>query len=59
MTIDRKDNSKGYTLENICLACWTCNHLKGDILSELEMKEFAERILAPKFKKMLENIKES
>lgn len=36
-SIDRFDNSKGYTLKNITLLCWRCNCLKRDAsLEELE-----------------------
>lgn len=28
--LDRKNNLKGYTLENVVPCCWTCNRLKSD-----------------------------
>jgi transcription elongation factor Elf1 len=28
--LDRKDNTKGYTLDNVVPCCWTCNRLKSD-----------------------------
>lgn len=31
--LDRKDNSKGYCLDNILPCCATCNYLRGDILT--------------------------
>jgi hypothetical protein len=37
MTIDRKDNSKGYEISNIVKACWFCNSLKSDFYTEEEM----------------------
>jgi 5-methylcytosine-specific restriction endonuclease McrA len=37
LTIDRKDNNKGYTLDNIVLACMRCNHIKSDYFTEQEM----------------------
>lgn len=29
--IDRKDNEKGYVLENCLPCCWTCNKFKGSM----------------------------
>jgi 5-methylcytosine-specific restriction endonuclease McrA len=37
LTIDRKNNDKGYTLNNIVLACYKCNTVKGSDLSFQEM----------------------
>jgi 5-methylcytosine-specific restriction endonuclease McrA len=37
MSIDRKDNDKGYTIDNIVLACARCNTIKGDYFTEQEM----------------------
>jgi 5-methylcytosine-specific restriction endonuclease McrA len=37
LTIDRKDNKKGYTIENITLACYRCNVIKGNYFTEKEM----------------------
>jgi len=28
--IDRKDNDKGYFLDNCVACCWECNHAKGN-----------------------------
>lgn len=36
-TIDRKDNSIGYTDDNAVSCCWLCNSVKGDILTYDEM----------------------
>lgn len=33
MTIDRKDNSRGYELTNMLKACWICNGIKGSLLT--------------------------
>ena len=35
--LDRKDNSKGYTLKNCIACCKECNYKKGDKLSYREM----------------------
>lgn len=37
LTIDRKDNNKGYSLDNICKSCWFCNVTKGVLLTEYDM----------------------
>jgi len=34
LTVDRIDNTKGYTIDNICKCCWFCNVTKGSILGE-------------------------
>jgi len=41
MTLDRMDNAKGYTLDNITKACWICNYFKGDFLEAHEMYAIA------------------
>jgi len=46
LTIDRKDNAAGYTLDNIVRACWFCNNLKGAMISYEHMKEIAPRAIA-------------
>lgn len=30
MSLDRKNSSKGYTKDNVCLCCMTCNFAKSD-----------------------------
>ena len=30
LTIDRLDNSRGYSLDNIVWCCYRCNAIKGD-----------------------------
>lgn len=42
--IDRKDNSKGYTRDNITSCCQRCNSIKGNQLDYLEMKELGYEI---------------
>lgn len=37
LTIDRKDPSQGYTLNNITKACWICNYLKCGIWTSTDM----------------------
>ena len=38
MTIDRMDNTIGYTDSNCCIACMFCNGWKSDQFSAEEMK---------------------
>ena len=37
LTIDRKDNNKGYDLDNLVLACYRCNATKSNYFTEQEM----------------------
>jgi len=37
--IDRKDNSRGYTRDNVTSCCRRCNSVKGANLDYIEMKE--------------------
>jgi len=37
LTIDRKDNNRGYELDNIVLACFRCNSTKSNYFTEQEM----------------------
>ena len=46
MTIDRRDNTQGYTLGNIVKACWICNSLKNDFWTEAEMQRLAPPMMA-------------
>jgi len=48
MTVDRRDNSKGYSLDNICLACQRCNYFKSNFFREGEWLEIAERFIKPR-----------
>lgn len=48
--LDRKDNSKGYTLENCVVCCKKCNYLKSDKFSFNEMTKIVN-ILEPKVDK--------
>lgn len=53
LTIDRKDNKKFYSLENIVLACPRCNETKGDFFRAEEFKDLAENYIKPKWKKLM------
>ena len=44
-TIDRKDNDKEYSIDNIVLACRRCNTVKGNWFTEQEMKAIATQYL--------------
>jgi len=44
LTIDRKDNRKGYVLNNIVLACRRCNSIKGDYFTEQQMLKIGKTI---------------
>lgn len=46
MTIDRKDNTKGYEINNIVKACWFCNSLKNDFFTENHFKIIAPEIIS-------------
>jgi hypothetical protein len=37
LSIDRKDNTRGYILNNIVLACFRCNGIKSNYFTEQEM----------------------
>ena len=51
LSVDRKDNLVGYTFENIALCCQRCNTIKGDIFTEQEMAEIAEKYIKPKLER--------
>jgi len=44
LTIERLDNSKGYCIDNIVLACTRCNKIKNNDLTESDMLEIGEII---------------
>jgi hypothetical protein len=52
LTIDRKDNQKGYTLDNITLVCGRCNMTKSNYFTEKEMFKIAE-IIKNKYEKYI------
>jgi hypothetical protein len=39
--LDRKDNYKGYTKDNLVVACWDCNRLKSDRFTYEEFMKFS------------------
>lgn len=43
--LDRKDNSKGYILNNVVPCCWTCNRTRSDLYTYDEMLILAETII--------------
>jgi hypothetical protein len=43
--LDRLDNSKGYTLDNVVSCCSFCNTCKMDALSETEMLAVAQLLI--------------
>lgn len=44
-SIDRKDNDKGYSLDNICYCCMKCNAIKSDTIPYIDMKEIGNKYL--------------
>ena len=51
LSIDRLDNSKGYSIENITLSCLQCNFIKSNLFSFAEMREIGQRFIKPKWNK--------
>jgi len=49
LSLDRVDNSKGYSLDNVCLACTRCNLIKSNFFSSEEMKEIGQKYVKPKW----------
>ena len=45
LSIDRKNNRKGYELDNIVLSCNRCNNVKGNFFNSEEMLIIAREIL--------------
>ena len=45
MSIDRKDSSKEYTIDNIVKSCMICNATKNQFYSESQFKKIAEYIV--------------
>lgn len=55
-TVDRMDSRLPYSVENIVMACWTCNDYKGAIFSHDEWLEIAQKYMKQKWMKKLETI---
>lgn len=53
LEIDRKDSTKGYSINNIVLACNICNYHKKNFYTYNEFKEIAHDYLKEKFEKIL------
>jgi len=51
MSIDRKDNSKGYIVGNVVSACFVCNRIKSNFFSFEEMLEIGRLHVKPKMEK--------
>lgn len=54
LSIDCINNSKGYELGNICLACLRCNYTKNDFFTYDEMKEIGMKYIKTKWTNQLE-----
>jgi 5-methylcytosine-specific restriction endonuclease McrA len=50
LTIDRKDNNGGYSINNIALACRRCNEIKGNYFTENKMLEIGKILYGGKIK---------
>jgi len=50
LSIDCKDNNKGYSLDNLALACNLCNMIKKNVFSFQEMRALAQAFIKPKWK---------
>lgn len=48
ITIDRRDNSIGYQIDNIVMSCRRCNTIKGNTFTADEMREIANKYIKPK-----------
>jgi hypothetical protein len=45
ITFDRKDNNKGYRIDNMVLSCRRCNIIKGSWFNEEQMLEIGNKYL--------------
>lgn len=56
--LDRKDNSKGYTKDNLVVCCWKCNDLKGNKISYDDFYALGQILLKDKHKDhwLIENL---
>lgn len=53
LSIDCRDNSKGYSRDNLVLACNLCNLIKKNIFTFDEMRDIAQRHIKPKWEAQL------
>lgn len=49
LTVDRIDPKGHYAPDNVCLACYLCNQIKGDIFTAAEMKHIATQYIKPRW----------
>jgi len=56
-SIDRKDNNRGYEIDNISLSCFTCNTIKNNFLTFEEMLKTGREIIEPKLRLLLKQTK--
>lgn len=49
LSIDRIVNEKGYTIDNIVLACMRCNFIKSNLFTFDEMREIGQKFIKPKW----------
>ena len=45
LSIDRKNNARGYSVTNIAKACWICNSLKNEFFTPTDMKRISPRLI--------------
>lgn len=57
LTIDRIDNNKAYSINNILIACYWCNQIKGRILSKKEMEIVGKLVIKSKWKEYVKKNK--
>ena len=54
LSIDCKDNSRGYIIENLVLACERCNTIKGNMFSHAQMLEIGQKYVRPIWERLKE-----
>ena len=53
LTVDRVENSTGYVMGNMVLACLRCNSIKSDLFTHKEMRQLAQQFIKPKWERRL------
>lgn len=53
LTIDRKDSTRGYEIDNIVLCCFPCNSMKSHMISYQTMMAIAEQYITKEWKAKL------